>query len=457
MTTPASPRGPKRAFVATARSVAAQVLARVEKDGAFAAAALDAELTRAVQLAPRDRGLATELAYGTLRVRPWIDARIERHAKRGIRGLEPRTRAHLEVAAYQLFFLTRVPSFAAVNDAVDLVRAVSGPRVAAFANAVLRALSAEAARETPRLEDAIVASAAPWLTSALARAIGADAVAPFLASGAEPPPLGIRIEEPGAAGRDAWLARLREAAPEASFELGRVSPAAILGRGAGKPQALPGWTEGEWSVQEEGSQLIALALGARPGEVVLDACAGRGNKTGALAGAVGPGGAVDAADVHPAKLEALARDLVRTKRTVRACHAVDWSVGSADVPRDFDRVLVDAPCSGVGTLRRRPDLQTRRTEADLTSLPALQRAILARAADHVRPGGRLVYAVCSVLREEGEDVVASLLAARSDLVAVPFDAPEARAVAVEGASSLRLLPQIHGTDGYFVASFLRRG
>jgi 16S rRNA (cytosine967-C5)-methyltransferase len=209
-------------------------------------------------------------------------------------------------------------------------------------------------------------------------------------------------------------------------------------------------------VQEEGSQLVALALGARAGETVLDACAGRGNKTGALVAAVGPSGAVDAADLHPAKLESLTGDLARTKRLVRACHAVDWSVGSGDVPRDFDRVLVDAPCSGVGTLRRRPDLQTRRTEADLTSLPALQRAILRRTADHVRPGGRLVYAVCSVLREEGEDVVAALLAECGDMRLAPFDSPSARAVAGDNAT-LRLLPQVHGTDGYFVASFVRKG
>jgi 16S rRNA (cytosine967-C5)-methyltransferase len=165
-------------------------------------------------------------------------------------------------------------------------------------------------------------------------------------------------------------------------------------------------------------------------------------------------GAVDAADVHPAKLEALARDLSRTRRSVRACYAVDWSVGSGDVPRDYDRVLVDAPCSGVGTLRRRPDLQARREEGDLASLPALQRAILARAADHVRPGGRLVYAVCSVLREEAEEVIASLLAARPDLTLAPFDSPAARAKAGD-APTLRLLPHVDGTDGYFVASLVR--
>ncbi len=449
MTSPVSPARPP-----SARSIAAHVLSRVDQDGAFAAASLDTELSRAVQLEPRDRALATELAYGTLRVRPWLDARLERHAKRGIAGLPPKARAHLEVGAYQLFFLSRVPAFAAVNEAVDGARAAGGAKVAAFANAVLRALSREASREKVSVEEAIVASAAPWLKASLARAIGEEAVAPFLASGAETPPLGIRVTTEGA--REGWLAKLREALPDASFEPGHVSPLAIRALGAGKPQALPGWSSGDWTVQEEGSQLVALALGAREGEVVLDACAGRGNKTSALAAIVAPRGAVDAADVHASKLDALVRELTRLRLAPRATHAVDWSVGAGDVPLDFDRVLVDAPCSGVGTLRRRPDLQTRRTADDLTSLATLQSAILGRASAHVRRGGRLVFAVCSVLREEAEDVVASFLASHPDFAPVPFDSPAARAAApAPDAHTLRLLPHVHGTDGYFLASFQR--
>ena len=456
MTNDDAPR-PRGAAV-TARGVAAQVLVRVEQDSAFAAAALDAELSRAVQMSGRDRALATELVYGTLRVRPWLDARIGRHAKKGIAGMEPRARAHLQIAAYQLFFLSRVPAFAAVSEGVDAVRAASGAKVAGFANAVLRALAREAAAGPAPVEEAIVQSAAPWLREALARAIGEDAVTPFLLGGegdGRAPPLGLRVER--AEERDAWLERLRTAAPDASFEPGRVSPLAILGRGAGKPQALPGWSEGAWSVQEEGSQLVALALGAQPGETVLDACAGRGNKTGVLAAAVGASGSVDAVDVHPAKLEQLARSLQRTGSAIRAGYAVDWSVGSGDVPTGYDRILIDAPCSGIGTLRRRPDLQIRRTAEDLASLAALQRAIALRAAAHLRPGGRLVFAVCSVLREEGEDVVQSLLGSSPELEPAPFDAPAVRAALAEpDLATLRLLPQIHGTDGYFLASFVRR-
>jgi 16S rRNA (cytosine967-C5)-methyltransferase len=438
----------------TARSVAAEVLVRVERDAAFAAAVLDAELSRAVQLEARDRALATELVYGSLRVQPWLEERIAARAPKGIRGLDPRVRAHLVVAAYQLFFLSRVPAFAAVNECVDAVRAVSGAKVAPFANAVLRKLASEAktGEAAARHEEAIVASSAPWLREAIARALGAEAVAPFLCSGIETPPLGLRVED--ASARDEWIARLREAAPHATIEAGRVSPLAILARGAGKPQALPGWEQGAWAIQEEGSQLVALALGARAGESVLDACAGRGNKSAVLARAVGASGAVDSADLHASKLARLERELARTSLRVRATFAVDWSVGAGDVTATYDRVLIDAPCSGTGTLRRRPELQTRRTPEDLASLSALQQAIALRVADRVRPGGRLVYAVCSVLREEAEAVTEAFLAARPDFAAAPFDADAARAIAGD-ASHLRILPHVHGTDGYFVASFRR--
>jgi 16S rRNA (cytosine967-C5)-methyltransferase len=437
-----------------ARGVAATVLARVEKDRAFASASLEAELARAAQLDARDRGLATELAYGALRVRPWLESELGARATHGIAKLDATTRAHLCVAAYQLFFLSRVPAFAAVSECVEAVRRVKGERVAAFANAILR----RTARETEGRDDAaraelrraaIVASTAPWLKEALARALGdADA---FLEASTRTPPVCLRVER--ASERDAWLARLGAGA--GTFEPGRVSPHAICARDAGKPQSLAGYDEGAWSVQEEGSQLVALAVGAREGESVLDACAGRGNKTAMLARAVGATGAVDACDLHASKLDQLARELARVGLAARATYAVDWSVGAGDVTSEYDRVLVDAPCSGVGTLRRRPELQTRRAPEDLASLAQLELAIASRAAERVRPGGRLVYAVCSVLREEAEDVVVALLAARPDLSLAPFDSDAARALAGE-ATALRLTPAAHGTDGYFLASF-RRG
>ncbi len=456
--------------VPTARSVAAQVVVRVLKDAAFASASLDAELSRAVQLEPRDRALATELVYGTLRLRGFLESRIARYAPRGIAGLPIPVRAHLLVAAYQLLALSRVPAFAAVNEAVTAIRTTKGERVAGFANAVLRKIAKEPKPTEDELAQVSLASGEPALVAAIVRSVGEEGARRLVSSYGEAPPLGLRVEDPSS--RDAWLAKLREARPGASFELGRWSPHAIIARSAGFLTELPGWEEGAWTPQEEGSQVIALALGARPGEAVLDACAGRGNKTGLLArrvrgpaasgasGASGSDGAVYAADLHPAKLERLREELARIGVAPRATYAVDWARGTGDVAGPYDRVLVDAPCSGTGTLRRRPELLLRRVHADLAGLAALQRAILARAATLVRPGGIVVYAVCSVLREEAEDVVVDV--AELGLEPAPFEADIARVVGGAelgggGApvTTVRLLPHVHGTDGYFVACFRR--
>ncbi len=428
----------------TARDVAARVVARVVEEQSFAAAALEAELGRAMQLEPRDRALATELVYGTLRVMPWLLAEIGRHAARGVGSIEERVRAPMVVAAYQLWF-TRVPAFAAVSEAVETVRRMRGPRVAAFANAVLRKVSQRAEKERAGAKDpdamretAIVESIPAWLRAALARAMPESDARAFLAMGTEPPPVALRVERAGE--RDAWIAKLRAAVPGATFEPGRMSPLAILARGAGRPQSLPGWSEGAWTVQEEGSQVAALAVGAREGELVLDACAGRGNKTAVLARAVGSTGAVDACDTSPTKLARLQEDLARLGLHVRATYAVDWTVGSGEVTGTYDRVLVDAPCTGIGTLRRRPEIALRLKEADLVDRPRAQLAIASRAADHVRPGGSLAYVVCSVLREEAEGVIEALVRARPELKPI---------------ESSRLLPHVHGTDGYFVARLER--
>ncbi len=431
------PSGPTRAAAPTARSVAADVIVRVVRDGAFAAAALDVELERNVQLDARDRALATELVYGALRLHAWLEERLARHAPRGLGQLDPRIRAILTIAAYQILVLERVPAFAAVNEAVTQAREAKGARVAGFVNAVLRKLAREARPAREELAKAALACVEPSLRAALVRSLGEEDAREIVFA-AEPPPIGLRVDAAidELAARDVWLAKLREARPEASVEAGRVSPLAIVVRGAGKIVELPGYAEGAWTPQEEGSQAIALALGARPGDVVLDACAGRGNKTGLLAKQVGARGAVDAADLHPKKLDRLANELRRIGVAPRATYAVDWSVGSGGVDGKYDRVLVDAPCSGTGTLRRRPEILLRRTAADLASLSRLQRTILERTRALVKPGGTLVYAVCSVLREEAEEVVA------------PY--------ASELVRSFRLHPREHGTDGYFAAEFVVR-
>ncbi len=443
---------PTRQTPQGARSVAASVLLRVARDEAFASASLDAELDRAAQLDPRDRGLATELAYGVLRCEGYLRQRLGKYAPRGLDKLDDETRAHLLIGAYQLLFLDRVPAFAAVSEAVEAIRRRRGPRLSSFANAVLRRLSEEVASSgRPTMPEALRASADPWLIERVAAVVGSrDGALDLLAAGPLPPPLGLRLRADQK--RQDWLERLQSGMPQAWVRPGKVSPLCINVRSAGRPEELPGARERVWTQQEEGSQLLALSLGVRPGERVLDACAGRGNKTSLLCELAGPGGVVNAADLHPSKLEILQQACAALGAPVHATFPVDWCIGTGDVPDGYDRVLVDAPCSGTGTLRRRPEILRKNLPRAVPELQALQAAILARAAGRCRPGGHVVYAVCSVLREEAENVVERVLARIPALHPAPFESAEARALAGD-ATSFRLLPHVHGTDGYFVASF----
>jgi 16S rRNA (cytosine967-C5)-methyltransferase len=434
----------------TARRIAVQVISRVLRESAFASAVLNASLGRFPELDPRERALATELVYGTLRTAGYLDERLEAAAPRGLRKLDDAVRAELWVAAYQILLLERIPNFAAVSEAVEHLRSLRGDRVAGFGNALLRRMC-DARGERDASTDVAVRAAAPWLRSALGRTLGTDGARAFLTAPV-PPPIGLRVRS--TEDRTAWIERWTEqAGSEARFEIGKVSPHAVLAWNAGEPTRLPGYDDGVFAVQEEGAQVVALAVGAREGERVLDACAGRGNKSGLLAGI--PGVTVDAADLYPAKLDQLGQELRRLGCRVGQSFAVDWSVGPGLVPSDYDRVLVDAPCSGTGTLRRRPELALMRRHVDLGELSALQTQITAQAASRLRVGGVLVYAVCSVLREEAEEVVERLVHADAPALE-PHVLPSGPVGGLaSGATAFRLLPHVHGTDGYFVAALRR--
>lgn len=426
----------------TGRAIASRVLDRVARDRAFAAAALTAELERHPQLDRRERALATELVYGVLRTRKALVERLERCAKRGLDHKDLAVMTELCVAAYQILLLDRVPDFAAVDHAVGAVRRLRGARVGGFANALLRALAKQ-----PKLghAEAVLANVPQWLFSRLVAAVG-DGEARAL----------VGVVDDGARTAATTALRLRSNEPWPWLERttpGRASPLARLIDHQGDPRHWEGFERGGFVVQEEGAQVVALALGARAGERVLDACAGRGNKTSLLAERVGPAGTVWAVDQYPAKLDQLRAEFARLGLPEPELAAVDWTVGSGPVPSDFDRVLVDAPCSGVGTLRRRPEMLDRLAPEDPARLGEIAAQVLLAAARHVRPGGRVLFAVCSVLPEENDAVVERV---RAVLEPAPFDAPELTPLVRPEQTALCLLPGRHGTDGYGLQSFVRR-
>lgn len=387
-------------MVAPSRRIATRVLERIARDDAWAAPTLDAEIRRSGP-SRADAALATRIVYGALRVEPDLEASIERHARRPIR-VDAWTRAALLGAAYQLLYLDKVPSYAVVDDTVELVREKRGKRVAGFVNAILRKIATQPSAPFARSSTMAVP---PWLGDALRTSIGSHRTDALLALVDEPPSIDLRVRAD--CDRDSLTEAIRSAHPDALVSRTRLSPFGLRVSGVGDPRQLPGYAQGAFAVQEEGAQLIGLLLDAQRGERVLDVCAGRGGKTAQLVEAVGKEGSVTASDLHEHRLEQIENELMRLRlapdHVQTAC--TDWTVGGGAVRGEFDRVLIDAPCTGLGTLRRKPEILLRARPEDAARMGETQQRILENAAGLVRPGGSLLYAVCSPLAEEGQAVV----------------------------------------------------
>jgi len=423
-----------------ARSVAMHVVERVLFDKAYAAAALNAELQKYPQLSSREGAFATEMAYTTLRARRALESRLGDDCPRGL-PKDRAVRAALLVAAAQILLLERATVPVAVDAAVTRVRAARGERMAGFVNALLRKIAAGPSLD---LASALRASAPDWLLSRLQSAVGTHEADALLGIGPsnQTHPVCVRLR-PGQEAPE-WLA---EAEPS------RWLPGARVVRQAGDLRARPGWEAGGFVVQEQGAQLIAWALDIASGATVLDACAGRGQKATLLADRVGPGGCIWATDLHESKLAALGDECARLHLSNVETLAVDWSIGGGTVPREFRYALVDAPCTGTGTLRKRPEILDRLKPSDPARMGELAARILRNVAGHCCAGAQIVYAVCSVLPEEAEWVVEQVA---DILVPVPFTTEPLRQVVAGAVCQVRLLPLRHGTDGYFLANLRKR-
>ena len=439
-----------------ARAVAARVLVRVETEDAFADLALDAELNRA-GANPRDAALATELVYGTLRWQRYLDWILAPHSRRPLARLDPRPRALLRMTAYQLVHLDRVPPFAAVNDAVSLARQRARAGVPEFVNAVLRSFARRGARErepAPPVDPiealAVRCSFPTWLARRWVERYGADEATALMRALNERPPLTLRANTLSTT-RDALAARLRDE-DQVDTTPTRYAPEGLIAAHGGRPAAWRSFADGLFAVQDESSMLVARLLDPRPGDTVVDACAAPGTKTTHLAQLMDNRGRILAFDPQPARLALVREAAARLGVTIVDVHDGTVETLAPRFAAACDAVLVDAPCTNLGVLRRNPEVKWRRQPADVAASAARQRTILAAAATLLRPGGRLVYATCSLEPEENEGVVSALLAERDDLV---VDQPAEFALPLSPDGALRCLPHRHGGDG-FTAIRLRR-
>lgn len=435
------------AKVDPARLVAYDVLRAVGEKDAYANLELS-RLLREAGLGGRDAALATELVGGTLRLQGSYDDILDRLVKG---TLQPDVRDALRLGAHQLLSM-RVPTHAAVGTTVDLVKDRIGHKPAGLVNAVLRKVAAQTLEEWLAGRSVAARTAHPaWVVEALGEALGRpDELEALLAADNERPAVTL-VARPG----------LCDPA-ELGGSAVPISPYAVSLDAGGDPGALAAVREGRAGVQDAGSQLVALLLARAEidgaDERWLDVCAGPGGKAALLAAIAAERGAgVVANERQPHRAALVAQG-------VRAASAGMIGVLTGDgtrpgwAPGSFDRVLVDAPCSGLGALRRRPESRWRRTAADVAELVPLQVALLGAALDAVRPGGVVLYATCSPVVAETAGVLASVLAQRDDVVLVPAPGLLPEAVDAESAQlpgAVQLWPHRHGTDAMFMALLQR--
>jgi len=459
--------------VSPARRAAFDILRRVEAEGAYASFLLAATDQR---LRGDDRALCYELVLGVLRWQSWLDRALEHFANRRLKGVDLPVKLALRLGLYQLRFLSRIPPSAAVNESVNLVRAASLRSAAGFANAVLRRASREpdydpVASVTDPVEKVALETSHPqWLIDRWVNAFGFDEAAALARANNEPAPVAFRLtaksltqsKTPQRIIQDLETSGVRVTPSQVTPEAWRVMRServavAQVGNLRNLPTRTPALLrelshDGLIYFQDEASQLVAHLLDARTGDRVLDVCAAPGGKTTHIA-TLAPGAMIVAGDLYEHRLRTL-RELATTQGNDSIRLVVSDAEGDlpfADV--SFDRVLVDAPCSGTGTLRRNPEIRWRIGPDDIAGLSAKQTRILRNAAKLVRPGGTLLYSTCSLEKEENEAVAEAFIEGH-----VEFEQfrPDAAGHLLTESGAIRTWPHRQDVDGFFMIVFRRR-
>jgi len=453
--------------VSAARALAFDVVRVTFEDGAFAERAFR-EAADERQLAGRERALAQRLVYGSVQRRGTTDAAIERLAERSTRLLDPPVLAGLRLGLYELLFADGTPDYAAVDQAVELVRKAGAGHACGLVNAVLRRAVRERAELAGALlgddstpESAAVAHSVPlWLARMWWGELGPEVARPLLAACNEPAEVAFRANSLRAE-REAVLTALREAgvrarAPDDFWPLGPPEAVIVDGRMGDSVAKLV--AAGELTPQSRGSAAVVEVLDPQPGEHVLDLCAGPGIKTGQIAARMGDRGETISVESDPDRAGEVASQAQRLG--LRSVTVVEGDATELEMAPGFDRVLLDAPCSDLGALASRPDARWRKSPRVIDRLAEVQRRILGRAVEALRPGGTLVYATCTVSRRENEDRVAALLAAAAAGEAPPLSVDDLGARAPSLASPhdprcLQLRSDRDRTTGFFICRLKR--
>ena len=432
------------------REVALQVLRQVWHDSAYSAIALNRVL-RTVNLEEADRRFATELANGAIKAKGTLDFLLRQIVDRSVSKLEPVIYCILQLGLYQIFYMDRIPDFAVCDESVRLSRKFSHKGADRFVNGVLRGTLRKKSElwKMVQQDTALRFNHPRWLLERWERKFGDTETEALCRWDNEPAPLSLRVNTVMTT-RDAFLQDLREVGCEAEVSL--WSPDGVIITKSSGISALLQYFPHSFYVQDESSMLPAQVLKPQPGECILDMCSAPGGKATHMASMMEGRGEVIACDIYPHKLKLIAENAHRLKLDNIHVELQDGSVFREEWRDKFDRVLVDAPCSGLGVLRRRAEARWTKTEAGLSGFPPLQRSILENAAVYVKPGGMLLYSSCTMEEEENERLTGQFLLQNPEWTQVGFSHPRTG----EMIKDLQLYPQRDGVDGFYL-TLLRKG
>ena len=439
--------------MSAARETALRVLVSCRTNGAWADAALQAQLRRDGLSGP-DAALCSRLVYGVLQNQLLLDHYIGAFCSQRPDHLQPPLLDILRLGAYQILYLDKVPDRAAVSESVELAKRFKRGQAAGLVNAVLRKLS-QNKNDLPPIPDrdeirylSIRYSHPRWLVKRLVMLLGREETEIFLAANNSVAPLTVQVN-PLKSSAEALRTELTEAG--VTVRPHAWVPGCMELSGTGDLTGLAPFREGRFLVQDPAASLVAQAAGITPGQRVLDVCAAPGGKSFSAAFAMGDRGSVTACDLHENKLVRIRQGAERLGIGCITTAAADGRVFRPEWEGAFDTVLVDAPCSGRGIIRKKPDVRYKKAD-DLFALPVIQSAILENAARYVRPGGVLLYSTCTVLPEENEQITDAFLAEHPEFAREAMELP-APAGRVEG--QLTFWPQRHETDGFYICRMKR--
>ena len=433
----------------TAREAALRALVACEKQGAWSDGFLKKTL-RAAALDSRDAALATRLCFGVLQNKLLLDHYLGGLSTVKLEKMEADVRNALRLGAYQVLFLDRVPDHAAVSEAVDLARKGSkNPRSAGLVNGVLRSLVRRKDTLEAPADPALRYSHPRWLAEAFARRLGERGAEALMAADNDQPLTCAQVNTTRATAEQT-AAALRGEGVEVSVH--PWLPDCLLLSHTGSLEELTAFREGLFYIQDAAAKLAVLAAAPRPGMQVLDACAAPGGKSFAAAIAMEGRGRVTSCDIHPHKIELIRAGAGRLGLDCISAQVLDAKVCKEDFLDGFDLVMADVPCSGLGIIRKKPDIRYKDPKP-LEGLPRVQKAILDNVCRYVRPGGALLYATCTLLERENEDVVRDFLDKHKDFTSEGFEVPGDFEGTREGM--VTCWPHRHGTDGFFFAKLRR--